>query len=336
MSQSVEPLKAAMADTDMEIRTQQSEALIDSEILKELMVRSDTKGWLQTVTHVGAILLTGYGLYVLWGTWWAVPLLMLQGALISLTYAGQHECSHHTVFRTRWLNDLWGHVFGFLGFYPFYADRTLHMIHHQYTKIRGKDPEMMNTTIGSVDRPFTIGKYLYTMSAIPYWLGQFKSLVIHALGQPMGEEEQYYSPKELHVIFREARVFSALYCLVFAVSVYTQSWLVVELWLAPMFMMKWVHFLHGLSEHYGMPNVADTMNNARTVYSNPLYRWLNWNMNYHTAHHRFANVPFYNTKKLDRILRPRIRHKVPGYIALHAKFIKAAIKGERYGYEGLM
>ena len=48
------------------------------------------------------------------------------------------------------------------------------------------------------------------------------------------------------------------------------------------------------------------------------------------------NVPFYNLKKLDRILRPRIRHKVPGYIALHAKFIKAAIKGERYGYEGLM
>ena len=48
-------------------------------------------------------------------------------------------------------------------------------------------------------------------------------MVIHALGQPMGEEEQYYSPKELHVIFREARVYSALYCLVFAVSVYTQS-----------------------------------------------------------------------------------------------------------------
>ena len=323
-----------MADADMEIRTRQTEALIDSETLKELMVRSDTQAWLQTVTHVGTILLTGYGLFVLWGTWWAAPLFMLHGTLICFTYAGQHECSHHTAFRTRWLNELWGHVYGFLGFAPYYADRIGHMVHHQYTNIRGKDPEL--AFLRPENRPFTVGQYLYTLSAIPYWIGLFKSLVIHVLGQSMEDEEQYFSPEEIRVIFWEARVYSAFYCLVFAVSVYTQPWLVVKLWLAPMFVMKWVHHQHNFSEHYGLPKVTDTLNNARTIYTNPLNRWLVWNMTYHTAHHRFANVPFYNLKKLDRILRPSIRHKAPGYIAYHAKVIKAAIKGERYGYEGLM
>ena len=51
-----------------------------------------------------AIGLTGTLLWLLRSTAWAVPLFVLQGVLINFLYAGQHEFSHSTVFKTRRLN----------------------------------------------------------------------------------------------------------------------------------------------------------------------------------------------------------------------------------------
>ena len=133
MSTATVDLREAMADADMEIRTAQHDDLVDPATMRELMKRSDTKAWLQTLSHFGAIGLSGYGLYTLWGTWWAVPLFMIHGTLLAYTYAAQHELSHQTPFETRWLNKFWGHVCGFIGFFPYYFDRTSHMVHHQYT-----------------------------------------------------------------------------------------------------------------------------------------------------------------------------------------------------------
>lgn len=45
--------------------------------LRELVQRSDLRGALQLGSHAGAIVVTGVVLWMLWGTWWAVPLFMV-------------------------------------------------------------------------------------------------------------------------------------------------------------------------------------------------------------------------------------------------------------------
>ena len=90
-----------MADKDMEVRTIQEDTLVGSVELKELMERCDRKAWIQVLSHFGAIVLSGYGLSVLWGSWWALPVFMIHGMLLAYTYAAQHECSHQTPFKTR-------------------------------------------------------------------------------------------------------------------------------------------------------------------------------------------------------------------------------------------
>ena len=50
----------------------------------------------------------------------------------------------------------------------------------------------------------------------------------------------------------------------------------------------------GLLQHGGLAeDVLDHRLNSRTVYMNPVSRWIYWNMNYHVEHHMFPMVPYH-------------------------------------------
>ena len=50
----------------------------------------------------------------------------------------------------------------------------------------------------------------------------------------------------------------------------------------------------GLLQHGGLAdNVTDHRLNSRTVYMNPVSRFIYWNMNYHVEHHMFPMVPYH-------------------------------------------
>jgi len=76
--------------------------LIAPETLRELTRRSDWKGAIQTLGHFGAIAVTGIGLWITWGSWWAAPWFIVHGMLVNFLFAAQHECNHYTAFETRW------------------------------------------------------------------------------------------------------------------------------------------------------------------------------------------------------------------------------------------
>jgi hypothetical protein len=56
----------------------------------------------------------------------------------------------------------------------------------------------------------------------------------------------------------------------------------------------WHHVMTGLLQHGGLAdNVIDHRLNSRTVYMNPVSRFIYWNMNYHVEHHMFPMVPYH-------------------------------------------
>ena len=56
----------------------------------------------------------------------------------------------------------------------------------------------------------------------------------------------------------------------------------------------WLMLVYGLTQHAGLAeNVLDHRLNCRTVYMNPVNRFLYWNMNYHVEHHMFPLVPYH-------------------------------------------
>ncbi len=70
----------------------------------------------------------------------------------------------------------------------------------------------------------------------------------------------------------------------------------------------WHHVLTGVLQHAGLAdNVIDHRLNSRTVYMNPVSRFIYWNMNYHVEHHMFPMVPYHRLPDLHAA----IRHDLP-------------------------
>ena len=130
--------------------------------LKALSVKSDLRGAVRLGGHVAALAVTGTALWLSWGGWLSVPLFIAHGVLINFLYAGQHEFSHSTVFRTKNLNEIFGRLFGFILLYSRDFDQIQHFAHHRYTQIWEKDGELAR------DR-YTLTSYVLWVLGPTYW-----------------------------------------------------------------------------------------------------------------------------------------------------------------------
>jgi len=265
-------------------------ALIDPARLRELTVRSDWRGALQTGSHFGAIGLAGLVLHVAWGTPWAVPAFLVLGVLINFLYAGQHEFSHASVFHSKALNEGFGRLIGFILITPRDADKVQHFAHHRFTNLWRQDGELY--------RPkFTLASYLLRLSGIEYWYANISTLLLYAFGVV---RDPYVDGPSRGAVIREARLHVLGYALIAAASVYAHSAAAVFYWLAPMLLTKPVHQLQNTIEHVGLPHVPDLMRNTRSTRTNAVMRWLAWQMPYHSAHHAFPSAPFHRLKALHQ------------------------------------
>lgn len=285
--------------------------LLDPQRLATLRRRSDARAWLQLTNHVGALLASGAFLHALWGGPWAAPAFIVHGMLLNYLYAAQHEMMHGTAFATRGLNELFSRITGFLVIFPRDYDRAMHFTHHKYTNVRDKDPELMGAT--EAEMPITLARFIWSLSAIPYWQRRLFALCRNFLGNV--EAERYMSERDQALIVREARLHMAAYAMVAIVSIWLATWMAVDYWLLPLLLTKPLHHIQNIVEHTGMPLNDKVTANTRTIHVNPMLRWMCWNMQYHWAHHLFAAVPFYNLPALDRELSAVERGVCRGYIA---------------------
>ena len=258
--------------------------------LKALSVKSDWRGFAQLGSHFAALALSGAALSLTWGSWLAVPIFMIHGTLINFLYAGQHELSHWTVFRTKKLNEIFGRLFGFILFYPRDFDQIQHFAHHRYTQDWEKDGELAR------DR-YTLASYLLWVLGPTYWYTRIRRILRFSLGIVT---EPYIPADRKADVIREARWHVAGYVAIAALSVATGSWAAVQFWLLPMLAMKPVHQLQNTIEHLGLPHIDAITENTRTTRTNALMRWMCWNMQYHTAHHAFPGVPCYALPRLHQ------------------------------------
>ena len=143
--------------------------LLAREELQALSGKSDLAGALQLGSHVVALVATSWLITLAWGTAWMLLPILLQGMLLNWLYCAQHELSHGTVFRTRWLNEAVGRVIGFLQLYPRDFDQIQHFGHHRHTGDWEKDPELQRD-------PYELPGYLLWFSGASYWYSRVTRL----------------------------------------------------------------------------------------------------------------------------------------------------------------
>ena len=299
-------------------------SVVSPKRLKELSQRSDAKGMAQWASHLGAIAASGTALALTWGSWWAVPIFLIHGILINCLYAGHHEMTHWTAFKTRWLNDVFGAFTGFVSVYPFYWDRFFHFAHHRNTMVWDRDAELL------VRGPYSLKTYLLYFSGVTYWWGRIRRTALTAAGQ-IAPYATWLNEDQKTLVIREARFYCAGYAAVLLLSLAFESWAALIFWVGPMLATKAFHQLQNLGEHSALAFVPDTLENTRTLKGPTVMRWLMWNMSYHTAHHTFPGVPFHALPDLHREIEAGLGASVPsaGYLEAQGIIFRALLRGAK-------
>jgi fatty acid desaturase len=92
----------------------------------------------------------------------------------------------------------------------------------------------------------------------------------------------------------------------------------------------WFSNLVGLTQYAGLAeNVLDHRLNSRTIYMNPVFRFLYWNMNYHVEHHMFPMVPYHALPRLHQRMKADTPAPYPSTWAAYREIIPALWRQRR-------
>jgi len=296
----------------------ESGGAIDKAALKALSERSDRRGLAHLAGHLLAILGTGWLLSSAWGSPWLAPALVLHGTVLAFLFAPLHETIHYTAFRSRALNQSVAFVCGLILFLPSQYFRDFHFAHHRHTQDEGTDPELIRP------KPATLGDYLLVLSGLPYWSEQVQLFARLAAGRVT---EPFIPERRRKAVIREVRVLICLYVAIALASLDLGSLAVFQYWLLPLIFGQAALRAFLMAEHTGCPLAPDMLRNSRTTRSNPIVRWLVWNMNFHAEHHAYPALPFHALPRAHHLLRDKIAVKASGYIAVHCSLVRRLIRG---------
>ena len=262
--------------------------------LRALLERRDGPALRDTLLWFALIFGSGYATYALWGSWWAALPYALYAVLYGSTSDSRwHEAGHGTAFRTDWMNNALYEIASFMVMRESTIWRWSHTRHHSDTIIVGRDPEI------AVPRPPDVKAILLSFLNIGGYRTYFRKIAVHSLGRMLDDEKTYVPESEYRKVYAKARVYVALYAAVIALSIATRSFLPLFLVGFANFFGTWLMVVYGLTQHAGLAeNVLDHRLNCRTVYMNPVHRYLYWNMNYHVEHHMFPLVPYHALPRL--------------------------------------
>jgi len=276
---------------------------VSRKAMKELMQRSDGPAFRDTIIWFAAILGSALGGIHFWGSWWCVPFFFVYGVLYgSSSDSRWHEGGHGTAFRTRWMNDVIYQIASFMLMRNPVTWRWSHARHHTDTIIVGRDAE-----IAVMRPPALIRVALNFFGIVDVWYS-LKALGKNALGIVTPEEKSFIPEMEQHKVVTAGRIHIAIYIATVIAALYMRSWLPLMLIGLPRMYGCWHMVMTGLLQHIGLAdNVTDHRLNTRTVYMNPVSRFIYWNMNYHVEHHMFPMVPYHALPKLHEM----IKHDLP-------------------------
>ncbi len=272
---------------------------VPREKLRALLQRRNAPAIRDTALWIALLLTSGCATVALWGSWWVVIPYLVYSVLYGTSSDSRwHECGHGTAFRTDWMNIVVYEVASFMVMRESVVWRWSHNRHHSDTIIVGRDPEIQ------VPRPPNFLKLFLSLFALPGYCTYFPSLLRHALRRITDAERTFLPESEFLKVYRNARICLAIYALVLAFAITGHSWTPIFLFVLPQLFGTWLMIIHNTIQHAGLAeNVLDHRLNCRTVYMNPVSRFIYWNMNYHLEHHMFPLVPYHALPALHAAIR---------------------------------
>jgi beta-carotene hydroxylase len=221
-----------------------------------------------------------------------IPSFLVLSYLVYVVYTPLHEAVHNNItgrnLKLRWLNNVIGYIVASILGVSFTMHRSAHMTHHRETNVEGKDPDLAykNSSLYSL----TVGGVLTLLQEYQDYFGR--------VFPKASLTEKITVIVELFV-FVGWRVAVAMAGYPVEVLVYTLASNIVGVTLLGLIFAWIVHQPYGETARYKNTN---TILLPKWVHRPATTLWL-W-QNYHSIHHLFPKVPFYQYEKLFNEIEP--------------------------------
>jgi MocE subfamily Rieske [2Fe-2S] domain protein len=295
---------------------------VPKEKMRELLQRRDGPAVRDTILWFALLIASGVCGYLLWPSWWCILPFMVYGVLYASSSDSRwHESGHGTAFKTDWLNNTLYEIASFMVLRESTPWRWSHTRHHSDTIIVGRDPEIASPRPPNL---FRMAAFFFNLQNVgPY----FQHIVLHSFGRVTAEEKTYIPESEYGKVSFRARIYVAIYLAVFGLAIYLRSILPLMFIGLPTLYGAWLAPIYHFTQHAGLAeNVLDHRLNCRTVYMNPINRYLYWNMNYHVEHHMFPLVPYHNLPKLHQAVKADMPTPYDGLFAAWSEVIPSVLR----------
>lgn len=237
--------------------------------------------------------------------------------LISLVIHGMsnfmHEGIHGTLFRHKQFDRLFGFVMGAPSMFTVTAYGVNHLLHHKHTRTEQDPDDIRNFTADP--RRLSLLYYLWLFFGMTFYVGRVSWVAM-----------SHGTPAE-----RTRMVTERLILTVAGLGLLAASWwwgffgVVMQVWIIPLLIASFYGNVRGWAEHT-LTDPGHPLTTTRTVTSNPLFSFLNINLNYHLEHHLFPGVPWYNLPKVHRILLDDYRAAGASVYRSYARFLFDAFR----------
>ncbi|HLX55290.1 MAG TPA: fatty acid desaturase [Aquella sp.] len=238
----------------------------------------------------------------------------IQGLLLACCLVVVHDGAHGTFIRSRTVCRFLGVVVGSLLLVNFSLYRCLHLEHHRHTNVAG-----------DTQRPRQYSNIWHYFISIfhlkfPY---RFIELSIKSM---LDKFPSCARSDNLRLqIKQDSMFFLVIVCVQLTIMVLYPRLFFSFYGIPIMFYLIYTFFLT-TAEHSGCDNTDNPLRNVRTVMSNPIFRFLFWNFNYHAEHHAYPSVPAPNLIHVHRLLGTNFAHVEKSYIAVHLKLLQIIVK----------
>jgi Na+-transporting NADH:ubiquinone oxidoreductase subunit F len=290
--------------------------------MRALLERRDGPALRDTLLWFALILFFGYCGYALWGSPWAVIPFALYGMLFASSSDSRwHESSHGTAFKTDWMNNVLYEIASFMVLRESTLWRWSHTRHHSDTIIVGRDPEI------AIQRPANLTVVILNFFNVFAFKKFFTGVFLHCTGRLSAEERTYVPESARRAIVVRAWIYLLIFAGVIGLAVFTRSLLPLMYIGLPTFYGAWLMVVYGYTQHAGLAeNVLDHRLNCRTVYMNPINRYLYWNMGYHVEHHMFPLVPYHALARLHELIKADMPPAYPGILAAYREIVPTVLR----------
>ena len=291
---------------------------MDKSVLRELHERSDIKGFIQTLGHLGLLTCTGALTAVFFAQeqWiWFFIALWFHGSFGSMLGPAHHELGHGTVFKTQSLNRFFLKLTSLLTWWNYHEYSMSHTFHHRNTLHTEADREVQLPYEPSLQFLLLLQVFTFNFQSLYFIVsrsfltacGRFSTQPLNAVND-MGATQWHQALSEVYPekqkdAVRWARIVLGFHGSIILVSLIFQLW-----WLAIVissfgFIGNWLGYFVNVAQHGGLKdNVPDFRLCTRSIRLNPFFEFLYWHMNYHAEHHMYAGVPCYNLKRLSQVI----------------------------------